>query len=401
MARLGYSLRKRGDGSYEMCYYATNPATGRSDRHFETIHADSDPAAHAQAAQIVARAKAVPEVAAGKLTVAAYLEQWLSEIKVSVRPKTLTWYECMVRNHIIPHIGGIALAKLQPSHIQTFYADLLDQEGDDGETLERVSVHGVHRALRAALNRAVRRRLLTYNPLSGVDPIRVEEAERVILTVDEAFKLLDVAEEIGKYSLYLAALTTGMRQGELLGLRWQDINFNQRTIQVRQQLAYAYSEDGPIFAPPKTKRSTGRLILICEPLYEALQEYWEREQADRLRPERTRDYDLVWHIADGGPIGSRNLHRQFKALLQRAGCPNVRFHDLRHTSASLLLALGVDLSTVKEILGHASITTTTGYTHLNIESQRIAAERVGKLFAARKNRERVKDADRDAAGSRC
>ena len=360
--------------------------TGRAKRRYATIRAESDAAMNKQAVQIVAKANSTPVAESGKLTLGNYLEQWLSEIRSSIRPKTLRWYAHNVNNYIIPKLGGMQLTKLRPGQIQEFYSGLLESgrvaetaTGKPGEALPAISVRGVHSTLSSALSRAMRQQLITYNPLAGVDPPKVERTEQQTLTVEEAGRLLEISKSTGRYSLFLAALTTGMRQGELLGLTWSDIDLEEGILKVRQQLTKTYSPDGPVFGPPKSRRRT---ILICEPLKEALRERWESELIERRMPEYVNRLDLVWHIDSGGPISERNLVTQFKRLLREASCPDVRFHDLRHTAASLMVAMGVPMKTVQEILGHSSIRVTSDmYTHLTLEAQRFAATNVGKLFA--------------------
>mgnify|MGYP000890506337 FL=1 len=145
----------------------------------------------------------------------------------------------------------------------------------------------------------------------------------------------------------------------------------------------AHSPDGPIFGPTKSRR---RSILICEALKTALQERWESELLERRAPEFINHHDLVWHVANGGPISQRNLVRQYKSLLKKAGCPDIRFHDLRHTAASLMISMGVPMKTVQEILGHSSIKVTSDlYTHLSLDAQQVAATSIGKLFAIEDN----------------
>jgi integrase len=299
------------------------------------------------------------DLATGRQTVVQYLTQWLSAaVKPSVKTKTYEGYESIVRVRLAPRIGRKALTRLTPLDIQALYTDL------QAAGLSGRSVSHTHHVLHRAFRQAVRWGVLARNPCDGVTPPRPERREMRVLSQAEAGTLLDATRDHPAHGLYVLALTTGMRQGELLGLRWDDVDLDGAKLAVRQSLQ-RQREGGLVFIEPKTARSR-RTVLLSRLAVTALREHRRRQLADRLATGPAwEDRGLVFANATGGPLDPSHQTHVFKDALRLAGLPAIRFHDLRHTAATLLLAQGVHPKVVSEMLGHTTITLTLDtYSHL-------------------------------------
>jgi integrase len=252
-----------------------------------------------------------------------------------VKATTYRAYESQIRNHIVPALGKVKLSRLTPAHMQALYATKL-REG-----MKPASVRQIHAILHKALDQAVRFNLIPINPASKVDPPKVRQEEITPLSAEQANKLLDVTRnERDRFeALYVLALTTGLRIGELLGLKWSDIDLDARRLRVSRQLQRG--QEGLIFTEPKA--ASRRTVDLPARTVEALKRHRKRQFEDALKAGGApQDNALVFAAALGTPLGPEMVtQRSFKPLLKRAGLPEIRFHDLRHTFATLLLARGV------------------------------------------------------------
>lgn len=303
------------------------------------------------------------------LTVGGFLEDWLAGHKAVVRPRTWTTYDYLVSHHVLPKIGRVRLARLTPAHLRRVYAELL-------EALSPSTVRQVHAVLGRAFKDAVNQGNMARNVVRMVRPPRVERVEVRPLNLDEANVLLSAARGHRLQALYVLALTTGLRQGELLALRWADLDLTQSVLQVRFSLLWG--ADGHSFRPPKSKRSRRRVSLTSLAVA-ALREHRARQAEERLALGGAwTDLDLVFPTCLGTPQRPANLRRSFRALLVSAGVRRVRFHDMRHTAATLLLLKGVHVKVVSELLGHSTIALTLDtYSHVlpDMQAQATAATR--------------------------
>src|ERR687889_1792908 len=293
------------------------------------------------------------------MTVGEHLDTWLKgSVYGSVRQSTYDRDTNLVNNHIKPALGGLKLKKLNPAKVQSFYRDRLDA-GLSGST-----VHKMHDILRRGLAQAVKWHLVPRNAAEAATPPRPARKEMQALSADEARRLLEAACEDRLEALYVLAIHTGMRQGELLALRWQDVDLENAVASVRRALTRSGGK--VVFGEPKTKKSR-RSIRLTPQSVEALRSHLERQLRDvGILGDRYQDQGLVFATDTGGPINPSNLRqRGFAPLLIRAGLPRMRFHDLRHTCATLLLSRGVHPKFVQELLGHATIAITLDtYSHV-------------------------------------
>jgi integrase len=305
-----------------------------------------------------------------------FLSQWVEEVaKPTVRVSTYVKYANNIRKHINPELGRTPLAKLSAEAVQALYNRKL------AEGLSPRTIRGVHVTLRRALGHAVRWKVVSQNVAQLVELPRARRAEPRILTADQARHLLQVAQGHRHEALYVLALTTGMREGELLGLKWQDVDLEAGSIQLRRTLAYITGY-GYVEEEPKTD-SGRRRITLSSLAIAALKAHHARQLARRLKAgDGWVENDRVFCTRDGRPISVWTLYmRSFLPLLEKAGLPRVRFHSLRHSSASLLLSLGIHPKVVQELLGHAEISITMDtYSHLLPTLQKDAVEKLGDLL---------------------
>jgi len=316
-------------------------------------------------------------VAAERLTVAQFLERWLvASVQPSVKSKTYEGYESIVRVRVVPRIGRKQLAKLTPLDLQQLYANL------QAAGLSKRSVHHTHRVLHRALRQAVSWDLIPRNPCERVTPPRPGRSEMQVLSEEQATAFLEATKDHPHHALYVLALTTGMRQGELLGLRWQDVDLDAGQLAVRQTLQWQRSR-GLVFTTPKTARSR-RIIILSQRAVQVLRRHRTRQLEFRLSlGEVWQDSDLVFTNEIGGPLSPSQQTRVFQRALAAAGLPKMRFHDCRHTAATLLLSKGVHPKVVSEMLGHSTITLTLDtYSHLVPVLHQQAAATMDAVFGA-------------------
>ena len=292
-------------------------------------------------------------------TVAQYLERWLSaSVKPSVKTKTFEGYESIVRVRVVPRIGGKRLAKLTALDLQALYTDLSDAG------LSARSVHHTHRVLHRAFVQAMRWNTIARNPCDGAQGPRATRSEMRVWTPEETDAFLIATREHPAHALYVLALTTGMRQGELLGLKWADVDLSAGTLAVRRSLQRQRGK-GLVFEEPKTARSR-RSIRLSQRAITALRAHRDRQAFERSAAGAAwAGHDLVFCDAWGEPLDPSYQTATFKRAVAAAGLPAIRFHDMRHTAATLLLSRGVHVKLVSEMLGHATIVLTLDtYSHV-------------------------------------
>jgi integrase len=309
-----------------------------------------------------------------KTNLREFLDQWLGAIRESVRPKTFWQYRQLVQQHISPVLGDVKLKDLRPDQIQGLYNLKLDSG------LSPRMVVLVHAVLHRSLNQAVKWGLIGRNPADAVSRPKVKKKEMKTLNDDQVRAFLSVAKEDRYEVLFWLAVFTGMRQGELLGLQWSDIEWNKKRIQVQRQLQRLPGQ-GLVFTEPKSAAGR-RTIMLSTATIEKLREQLSILQRERqIAGEKWHENDLVFPSVSGQPLDQQTLDRNFKRTLRKAGLPSIRFHDLRHTAATLMLLQGIHPKVVQERLGHSDITLTLNtYSHVLPSMQEDAAEKMDELL---------------------
>ena len=304
-----------------------------------------------------------------------FLSQWLQTIEGSIRPSTFTSYSGIVRRHLIPVLGHKAIDRLTVPDI----ADLLARKRNEG--LSARTGQYVLFVLRNALNKAVRWGIATRNVALLVDAPRVAHRDVNVLSPEDALRLVTTAREDRLEALWVLALSTGLRRGELLGLSWGDIDLERRQLRVTKALQRVTGK-GLVLVETKTRRGRRSIILPIGTV-EALRRHRAHQAEERLiAGAGWKQSDFVFTSARGTPLdGDNMISRPFARLLERCGLPAMRFHDLRHSCASLLLAQGVAPRVVMETLGHSRIAVTLDtYTHVLPALQREAADAMDRAL---------------------
>ena len=305
---------------------------------------------------------------AGGLRLGDYLDRWLSDsVKDTVRDTTFERYEQIVRLHIQPALGGVRLRNLTPTHVRGLYKDKLQSRSPR-------TVQYVHVTLHKALKQAVNDGLIPRNVTEAVKPPQIRQEEIRPLMPEQVNVLLSAARGDRLEALYVLAIHTGLRQGELLGLKWEDVDLEGGTLQVRRTLTTA--KGGPVLSSPKTKGSR-RTVKLTQSAIEDLRSHLQRQLGEIDRAGSLwEENGLIFASEKGEPLDRRGTVKyQFKKLLKCAGLPDIRFHDLRHTCATLLLGRNVNPKIVSEMLGHASIAITLDtYSHVLPNMQNEAAK---------------------------
>ncbi len=309
----------------------------------------------------------------GNIRVKDYLSGWLEDSeRVSVSTRTYERKEEIVRLHIAPLLGNMRLKNLSPNHLQRLYREKLDSG------LAPRTVNQIHRTLNKALNEAVKWRVIPYNVCSAVAPPKCISKEMNVLTLEQVDQLLDSAKGDRFEALYALAVTTGMRRGELLGLKWSDVDLKVGSVWVKRSLVLI--RGGLVFVPPKSAKSR-RSITLTSGVVEALKKHKAYQDEER-RKKCWLENDLVFLTTVGTPIYPHHfVRRYFKELLKKANLPEIRFHDLRHTCATLLLTKGIHPKIVQELLGHSSISITLDtYSHVLPNLQEKAVQAMEDIF---------------------
>lgn len=312
-------------------------------------------------------------IADERLTVAAYLVLWLERMRPPrVRPSTHRRYTQQLA-HVIRTYGSIRLTRLSAAQVTSLYAQLQRSKADRGAGLSATTAHHIHTVLRKALADAVRLDLVTANVTDRVDAPKLRRTPIQPFNAQEAQQLLEAAHGDRLEALYVLALTTGMRLGELLALTWRHVDLEAGTLQVVASLQRV--ERGWRSGAPKTQRSR-RQIALTVTAQEALRAHRMRQLAERVATaDQWRQRDLVFCNRVGDYLDAQSFSRTtYQNLLRRAGLPHKRFHDLRHTAATLLLKAGVHPKVVSEMLGHSTIAITMDtYSFVMPDMQREAA----------------------------
>lgn len=370
------AIRKRGKKVWEVAIdLGLDPVTGERRRRYFTVKGTKQEAEDAEASAIHERNTGL-EIQPGRLTVAQYLQQWLRDYAAhNVAASTLEGYRTIVLKRLTPALGALKLRDLRPSHIQASYAAWLAE----GKLTAR-TVASYHRVLHEALKHAVLWQLLSRNPADAVVPPRGEEREMRALTPQETATLLEAARPTRFSAAIYIVVTTAMRQGELLALRWQDVDLETGVLRVVRS-ARRFAGQGVQYKAPKSRRGSRTIRLSAEAV-QVLRDHRRAQAEERLKlGPAYRDHGLVFASPTGEPQDARNLARAFARIVKGAGLGELRFHDLRHTAATLMLKGGVNVKVVSERLGHARVSFTLDvYSHVLPDMQQEAAEVLERLI---------------------
>jgi len=369
----GSFMAHRCKGSWQWVLEYGRDSTGRR---LQTSKAGFPTKAAAQSALQQAVHTLMVDVNVTDVTVGAYLNTWLTG-KHALKPKTVALYADMSTNYLVPHLGNIRLLELRAHHLDRMYAAIT--MGMRGRPLSPSTIRRVHAVLRSALNTAVKRRLIPYSPAEHIELAPENPKRPKPWTPEQCHIFLRHAADDRLANLYQLMLVTGMRRGEAIGLRWEDVDLHGQCLFIVQQITEVRGKS--MVGTPKTKRGT-RLVPIDIETAAMLRRHREGQSVERLAwGPSWNDAGLVFTRENGLPLRPEYATRHFQALVEEAGLPAIRLHDLRHTNASLALLAGVEMKVVSERLGHSQISVTADlYTHVNRGLGRDAADRIAKVL---------------------
>lgn len=407
------SIRRRGDDAWQIQISAgTDPATGKRRRVYRTVHGSRSDAEHALQQMMLSASSALssalrPAVVdavqtgrgggtdntgdvvgtggiddagdagaarSGRMPLQDYLNEWLELRVVALSPTTVAWYRFVINKHIVPGLGHIPIDELRPWHIQRLYADKLRPQASGSSSVSRSTVRCIHRILHAALSQAVRLQIVERNPCDAVDAPKSGRRPPRFWKPEEAARFLSAIRDDRLFALFHLALGTGLRRGELLGLRWRDVDLEHCSLTVRRVRVRAGRVT--IDKEPKTSGSC-RTIALPSQVCESLMRHAEAQLMEKeLMGDAYQDHNLVFAGIDGKPLNPDYIGCQyFRRLISLANVPHINFHGLRHTHATLLAAEGVPLKTVSARLGHSSVKVTGDiYSHVLDRMDRQAAD---------------------------
>ncbi len=321
-----------------------------------------------------------------QLTVKRYLEHWLEAVqKPTLRLGSYIRYQTRVKNHIVPTLGHVQLQKLTADHVRSLYA----QKSNEG--LSPATIRTIHAVLHKALEEAIRSGYVVRNVCDLVTPPRIAKHEVQVLTQEQAHTLLETAKGHRIEALLTLALATGMRKGEMLALRWSDIDFENTSLSIRRTVSF-YPKHGYVESEPKTAKSRRRITLPLLVIVMLMQHKKRQDERRQKAAARWHDHNLVFPNTIGQFQHVQYLRVLFNKLLKDAGLPNMRFHDLRHSAATILLSMGIHPKVVQELLGHSTINMTMDtYSHVIPSMQQDAMNKWDDLFKDEKNDEHSKE----------
>ena len=370
------NIRKRKDGRWEGRYtVGHDPETGKAI--IKNVLGKTQAEVKEKLKKAIEENVGIDYGRAKTYTVGNWLEVWYENYaKIKMRPSTYLTYHGYIENHIKPQLGKIPLNDLTTLHLQQFYKKLL-AEGrverieaqKQPKGLSAKTVRNIHQIISSALKLAVEQRLIARNPADGCALPKAERKEMQTLPVEQLTSFLREAKDSGVFALYYIDLTTGLRRGELLGLKWSDIDLEKGDLRVQRQIGRI---DGKIIEMPlKTKNAYRTLPLSADAI-----------SVLKIQKCKVGNSEWVFPSPTGGPMSPDSVLHMLHRVLKRAGLPKVRFHDLRHTFATMALQNGVDVKTVSSMLGHYSAGFTLDtYAHVTTDAQLKAAQTMGNILS--------------------
>lgn len=390
------SIYQRKNGTWAGVSRYTDPETNQTKKHF--VYGKTRPEVVKKKTAWEDELKKGVLPSAGKMTLSQWLDTWLDTYaKIRVRQNTFESYKIIVEAHLKPSLGTIALKDLKPQQVQKMLNQKLesgrtrtDNKGQKGGSLSPRMVQYIYSVIYMALKQAVKNGLVARNVCDAVDKPKKVKPEFMPWTTEQTNQFLTSVKDNPLFPIYMIAWGAGLRRSEILGLKWEDIDFKKGTLSVRRSLVRV--KGGYIFGDPKTKNSR-RTIPLPEPVIKALKSQKARQARENMKWKglhshlpaqempRYNPLNLVFCDEIGDVIKPDYVTRCFKEDLENAKLPNIRFHDLRHGHATMLLELGEDIKVVSDRLGHSSIAVTGDiYAHVREKQQREASHKLEQVF---------------------
>lgn len=390
------SIQKKGGQYYIVLDIGIDPKSRRRKQKWISANTNKKKVAEAMLEEIQKRSAGGKYIEPSKLTLEQYLNKWLEGYaKHSVRSSTYDSYCWVVNKHLIPRIGHFKLEELKPLYLQEFFNSLFKTK------LSATSIRYVYNILKEALTQAVKWQIIVYNPCLAVEAPRKIKYQAQVFTAEQLATLITAAQDTNVYLPILLAVTCGLRRGEICGLRWQDTDLEQGMLHVKNSLDW---ENSQLTIRPVKTASSQRSVKLPQIALETLKAVKIEQAKQRLAAGRLyHKLDFVWAWDDGRPHDPDYLYHHYHKLLVRYNksitddpdieekdkaemlLPVIRFHDLRHSHATYLLASGVPIKIISERLGHSSTRVTQDiYSHVLPQMQEMAAAKIDNLLQTTK-----------------
>jgi len=375
------SIKRKENGKYQITVEAgRDPVTGKRRRRYTTCETKKE--AKIKEAELIKQVKKGIIKSSGNITVAEHLKEWLKEDCQDLAPRTYSSYKMIVKKHIVPVLGHIKLEKLNPKHIQIYQNHKLKEGRIDGKGgLSNRTVQYHHRVLSRALKIAVRWHIIEENPCKYVDAPSVKKKKASSIDIKDIKKIINAAKDTWLYEILMVGLFTGMRRGEILGLKWDNIDFDKRLLKVRWQVQHIRNKG--IFIRELKTDSSYREIDIPDNIVFMLKKMVTKQNKKKLQAGKLYDdHDLVFCYDNGKPRNPQGVTKKFNKIVRKTNIDRkYRFHDLRHTFSTLQLQEGTEMKTLQELLGHAVYSTTADtYSHVTKNMKKRAANNINKAL---------------------
>lgn len=372
------SIRQRADGTWEgRIFMGYNPKTGKPVR--KSVYAKTQAEVRKKATEIQRQLDTDTYQAPAKTTVEQWFKTWIETFcENRLKPHTIATYQSKITNHILPEIGALKVQDVRMSHIQKLYGNM----SKNGKSPKLV--HDIAGILNAAFSTAVTEGLLQKNPCTGATPPKAHKPEILPLSDSDIPAFLKAIEDDPLCNAFALCLFGGLREGELLGLSWKQVDMTSGVLIINQQL-HKGKERGSVYEVASTKSGKGRSVALPEIGVRYLKAERIRQNEFRLKAGDiwNNPLDLVFTNEIGSPIPFSTFYKRFKKIGISIGRPDLRPHDLRHTAATIAIASGADPKSVQDFLGHASSSFTLDrYAHASEEMRKATANRMQQFYEA-------------------
>ncbi|OPX90294.1 MAG: putative prophage phiRv2 integrase [Pelotomaculum sp. PtaB.Bin104] len=386
----GY-YEKTPSGKYRLFASGGVGPDGKRKRYTKTIEAKSDRQAEKLLAKFVAEVEKNEYVEPSKSTFEKFVERWIRDYAESnLAPKTLSSYKDMLKKYILPALGKLKVEQITPVHLMEFYTNLQEdgiRHDKKPGGLSPKSISYAHRIISSILQDATQWQVIGSNPCSRVKPPKVTKKQAACYDEEQTATMLAAleTEELKYQSMLQLALFTGLRRGELMGLEWQDVDFDKKTLEIRQSSQYLPGKG--VFTKSPKNESSERLLSLPPFLIDLLRQYRRQQSEDRLKVgDLWQGSDRLFTTWDGRPMHPDTPTRWFSKFIKKHGLPHLPFHGIRHTAATMLINQGLPAKSISGRLGHADIGTTMNiYGHYLKSADREAADRLEKAYQLMKN----------------
>lgn len=380
------NIEKRGENSYRLRVSGGYTGDGKRITYKKTIQAKNKTEAQKELALFISEIETGQALSAKKMRLRDYAEFWINNYAIpNLSPKTYERYKSMLKARILPYLGNMYLDKIQPMQLMYLYQELGEctyTRKNETHKLSSKTILEHHRLLHSMLQQAVYWQMIPYNPASRVRPPKARKPNISFYDDVQTIALIKAleGEELKFRVIILLTIFTGLRRGEVLGLEWQDIDFKNSSVTVRQASQYV-SSIGIYTKDPKTETSN-RIISIPESITKLLKEYQRKQLKNRLLlGDKWIETNRLFVQSNGAPMHPDTITKWFRQFLVDKNLPHITFHGLRHTHATLLISQGLDVRTVSNRLGHAQTSTTLNiYAHAFAKMDREASEKLDNLL---------------------